>query len=112
MRDPGAVTSQPDSPSYHRDRAWAPTPDVSKSRSPFTPRFATGSSLTAGTYGKVVDGFEVTESLPIPRRTGVLAAIENITSGALSVQLAEMHPANRQYVPLGYETTMAQYMGR
>jgi hypothetical protein len=34
-------------------------------------------SPAAGTYGNVFDGFEVTDSLPIPRRTGVFAAMEN-----------------------------------
>ncbi|MGA2421103.1 MAG: hypothetical protein ABSG69_13565 [Candidatus Acidiferrum sp.] len=41
-------------------------------------------SPAAGTYGNVFDGFKVTDSLPIPRRTGVFATSENITSGALS----------------------------
>jgi hypothetical protein len=39
-------------------------------------------------YGNVFEGFEVTDSLPMPRRTGVFAAMENLTSGALSVKRA------------------------
>lgn len=35
-------------------------------------------SLAAGTYGNVFDGFDVTDSLPIPRLTGVFAAMENM----------------------------------
>ena len=33
----------------------------------------------AGTYGNTFDGFEATDSLPMPRRTGVFDAIENMT---------------------------------
>lgn len=47
-----------------------------------------------GTYGNVFDGFEVTDSLPIPSRTGAFAARENMTSGALSVRERPFHPAN------------------
>jgi hypothetical protein len=42
----------------------------------------------------VFDGFEVTESLPIPRRTGAFAAMENMPSGALSESERPFHPAN------------------
>lgn len=35
----------------------------------------------------------VTDSLPIPRRTGVLSANENITSGALSLSDRPFHTA-------------------
>jgi hypothetical protein len=51
------------------------------------------SQVGAGTYGKVVDGFETTDSLVIPRRIGVFAASENMTSGALSVRERPFHPA-------------------
>jgi hypothetical protein len=40
--------------------------------------------LAAGTYGKDSLASDVTDSLPIPSQTGVLAAMENITFGALS----------------------------
>jgi hypothetical protein len=46
---------------------------------------ATPLSPAAGTYGNVFVGFDVTDSLPIPSRTGVFDARENMTSGALSV---------------------------
>ena len=46
------------------------------------------SQVAAGTYGKVFDGFDVTDSLPIPRLTGVFAAMENMTFGTLSVRVA------------------------
>ena len=32
-----------------------------------------------------MEGLDVTDSLPMPRCTGLLVAIENMTSGALSV---------------------------
>lgn len=48
-------------------------------------------SPAAGTYGNVFDGLEVTDSLPIPRLTGVLAAMENMTLGALSVSERPFH---------------------
>jgi hypothetical protein len=35
----------------------------------------------------------VTDSLPIPTRTGAFAAIENMTSGALSVSERPFHSA-------------------
>lgn len=41
----------------------------------------------------MVDGFAVTGSLSIPRRTGVLAGMENMTSGALSVGERPFHAA-------------------
>jgi hypothetical protein len=50
-------------------------------------------SPAAGTYGNVFDGFEVTDSLPIPRLKSVFAAMENMTLGALSV--------SERTVPLG-----------
>jgi len=65
------------------------------------PDFGSGESA-AGTYGKTFDGFDVTESLPIPRRIGAFAAIENITSGALSVSERPFHSAkpNTAGVPI------------
>jgi hypothetical protein len=59
------------------------------------PRTSRACSGTAGTYGKVCTGFDVTDSLPIPRRTGAFEAIENITSGALSVSDLPFHSASR-----------------
>ncbi len=47
-----------------------------------------------GTYGNFLEGFVVTDSLPIPRLTGMFAARLNITSGALSVSERPFHPAN------------------
>ena len=44
--------------------------------------------------GKRLRRFEVTDSLPIPRRTGVFAARENMTSGALSVSERPFHSTN------------------
>ncbi len=38
--------------------------------------------MAARRYGKVFDGLEVTDSLPIPRLTGAFAATENMTFGA------------------------------
>ena len=46
-------------------------------------------------YGKVFDGFEVTDSLPIPRLTGVFAAIENMTFGVLSMRERQFDRQNR-----------------
>ena len=40
-----------------------------------------------------MDGFEVTDSFPIPSATGVFAASENITFGALSVSDRPFHSA-------------------
>ena len=51
-------------------------------------------SPAAGTYGNVFDGFDVTDSLPIPRLMGVFAATENITLGALSVSERPFHSTN------------------
>jgi hypothetical protein len=51
-------------------------------------------SAIAGTYGNVFDGFAVTESLLIPRRTEVFAAMEKITSGVFSVSERPFHSAN------------------
>jgi hypothetical protein len=50
--------------------------------------------VAAGTYGEVFDGFEVTDSLPIPRLTGAFAARENMTFGALSARERPFHSAN------------------
>jgi hypothetical protein len=47
--------------------------------------------LGTGTYGKIVEGFDVTDSLPIPRLIGVFAAVENMTFGALSVSDRPFH---------------------
>jgi hypothetical protein len=49
---------------------------------------------SAGTYGKVVVGFDVTDSLPIPRLMGLFAAMENMTFGALSMSDRPFHSAN------------------
>ncbi|MGP6192183.1 MAG: hypothetical protein ACLPSH_19415 [Vulcanimicrobiaceae bacterium] len=49
--------------------------------------------MAGGTYGKVFDGLDVTDSLPIPRRTGAFDAKENMTSGALSVSARPFHSA-------------------
>ena len=49
--------------------------------------------MAAGTYGKVFDGFDITDSLPIPRLTGAFAAMENMTFGALSVRERPFHSA-------------------
>ncbi len=46
-----------------------------------------------GTYGKVADGFDVTDSLPMPSPMGAFAAMENMTSGALSVSDRPFHSA-------------------
>jgi hypothetical protein len=54
---------------------------------------AVASQDTGGTYGNVLDGLRVTDSLPMPRRIGVLAAVESITSGALSVSARPFHSA-------------------
>jgi hypothetical protein len=43
-------------------------------------------TITGGTYGNVLVGLEVTDSLPMPKLTGVFSAKENITLGALSVR--------------------------
>jgi hypothetical protein len=43
-----------------------------------------------------LEGFAVTDSLPIPRRTRVLAAMLNITSGALSVKDVPFDEAKRR----------------
>jgi len=56
-------------------------------------REPTGSQEAEGTQGKVVDGLDVTDSLPIPRLRGVFDAIENITFGALSVRERPFHSA-------------------
>ena len=58
------------------------------------PRRRAGFHLAAGTYGKIFDGFEMTDSLPIPRLTGAFAPIENMTFGALSVSERPFHSAN------------------
>lgn len=43
---------------------------------------------------KCLRRFEATDSLAIPRRTGVFAARENMTLGALSVSERPFHSAN------------------
>ena len=48
----------------------------------------------AGTYGNIFEGFDETDSLPIPSRMGVFEAIVNITSDALSVNERPFHSAN------------------
>jgi hypothetical protein len=66
----------------------------------------------AGTYGNVLDGFEVTDSLPIPTLTGVFAAMENMTLGALSVTERPFHSkkANDAGVPTSYGRMLGKNM--
>src|SRR5580658_11153805 len=49
------------------------------------------SPMATGAYGNFFEGLEVTDSLPIPRLMGVFDAMENMTSGALSVRERPFH---------------------
>ena len=61
---------------------------------PDEPKLGGSLKLRQALYGNTFVGLAVSDSLPMPRPTGVFAAMLNITSGVLSVNERPFHSAN------------------
>ena len=83
-------------------------PKLSRATAQATARLAL--KFAAGTYGKIVDGFDVTDSLPMPRLTGAFAAMENMTSGALSIKDRPFQSENPN--PAAVPTSYGSMLGK